>query len=208
MALFKKISGDGWQLALWKIEESVEELLSLVQLNAAQLDALMKLTRQNRQKEKLISQYLVSHLTNSNAEILYKSNGAPYILHSGFNLSITHTKGWVAVQVDSKRLPGIDIEYRSDRILKVAHKFIAESESHFISESEKLSYYNVIWCAKEALYKIAQIEGLIFTDDLLVEPFDLQEEGDIKGLVRLNSSFVGIDLHYVCNSEWYLVYRT
>ncbi len=207
MALFKTLESENWQVALWKVEESVDELLALVKLNDAQLLEIKSLKREQRQKEKLVSIHLVHLLTLSDVIVKYKPNGAPYIEGSNSHISITHTKGWVAVQLYAFDVAGIDIEYRSDRILRVAHKFIANKELAFVPNDFKTDYFNLIWCAKETLYKIVQKEGLDFIDQLQIEPFILNKDGVITGLVKFDSVSRSYQMGYCVSDDWYLVYR-
>jgi hypothetical protein len=68
-----------------------------------------------------------------------------------------------------------------------------------------LTKHCVYWCAKEALYKIDGKKGLHFSNQLNIEPFELQEAGGLKGIIsRFEKQMV--HLAYVVDKEFVLVY--
>ncbi|MBP8850230.1 MAG: 4'-phosphopantetheinyl transferase superfamily protein [Breznakibacter sp.] len=207
MALYQTIRNNDWSLALWKVEESVEELLQIT-LPSVKLKAeIDSFSRENRKIEKLVATHLANTLCLRSVEIGYYSSGAPFIVDSDMKISITHTQGWVAVQISTQFQPGIDIEYKSDRILRIAHKFVSTSELNYVEENNKVDYFNIIWCSKEVLFKVAQREGVDFIENLLVSSFTLSNGGRVKGTCRFNAFEDGYLLEYLITDDWYLVYR-
>lgn len=207
MPLHSLSHNNGRTLAVWKMDEAVVDLFKMVSVADEYKTELLALSRENRQKEKLVALYLAQKLSGLDVQIAYKPNGAPYLNHSHLNISITHTKGWLAIQASSVFDVGVDIEYKSDRIVKIAHKFMAESEIAFVEELQMVDYLNLIWCTKETLYKIAHIEGAIFTDNFIVEPFEIGPKGSIIGNVVFGNSIITHRLGYEINDNWYLVYK-
>ena len=71
-------------------------------------------------------------------EIGYRSSGKPYLADGSASISISHTKGYVAVLLGGpEKEVGIDVECYGERVRKVAHKFVREDES--------LSWYKVLF---------------------------------------------------------------
>ena len=87
---------------------------------------------------------------------------------------------------------GIDLEYMSHRISRIADRFINKNEK-ITSSPELLRYHLYIhWCAKEALYKICDKKNINFIKNLSIEPFTPDNEGIIKGTVN---NIYGIDIY-------------
>lgn len=53
--------------------------------------------------------------------ISHNSDGKPFI--EGYNISISHTKGYVAIIISRFFEVGVDIEYPADRVLRIASRF-------------------------------------------------------------------------------------
>lgn len=83
--------------------------------------------------------------------------GKPLI--DGYNISISHTKGFVAILLSKEFEVGIDIEYTSDRIKKIKKRFLRTDEI-YTTTNELL----ITWCAKEAAYKLFSEEKLAFQE--------------------------------------------
>ena len=95
--------------------------------------ALENLQPFTRKLEWLAVRVLLYTMLGEEKEIHYYSNGGPYLADGSFSISISHTKGYVAVLLSEpgKRV-GIDIECYSERVRKVAHKFMREDEKKFL----------------------------------------------------------------------------
>lgn len=85
--------------------------------------------------------------------VLYKESGQPYLeKHSELFLSISHSRGWIAVYV--AEIPvGIDIEPDNPKIIEGASYFVNEQEQQFIDSLRSL---HIIWGVKEAFYKLKE----------------------------------------------------
>ena len=98
------------------------------------------------------------------------------------------------------------MEYMTDRINKVAHKFIGKDE--YITEDRALQRYHLYihWCAKEALYKLCDKPNLNFRDNLIIRPFQVNEKGVIKGHVDSAWRKEDFDLHYFQHGNYIIVW--
>lgn len=63
------------------------------------------------------------------------------------------------------------------------------------SEAKRYHLY-IHWCAKEALYKICDKEGINFKKNLTISPFQVEDAGEIKGFVHTDKINEEFDLHY------------
>lgn len=85
--------------------------------------------------------------------IRHNEDGKPLIDDS--HISISHTIGYVAVILSHDHEVGIDVEYVSDRVKRIAGRFLRKDES-FTSQEQLLT----AWCAKETMYKLFSSEHL------------------------------------------------
>lgn len=111
-----------------------------------------------RQREKEAETRLLKSLFG-NVELRHNDAGKPSI--DGYNISISHTVnrngGYIAVIFSKDKEVGIDIEYVSNRIMKIASRFLRNDE-HPITVEDHL----VFWCAKEAMYKLFSSDDLTY----------------------------------------------
>jgi phosphopantetheinyl transferase len=128
--------------------------------------------------------------------------GKPYLVGSVWQFSLTHTVEYIAVVMHETRDLGIDMEQPSEKLLRIAHKYLSENErSDANNDLDKLCIY---WSAKEALYKLYGKRKVIFIDNLLISPFN-KDQQVISGRLKIND----IDEYYTLIVEkiahYYLV---
>ena len=140
-------------------------------------------------------------------QMVMADNGKPYLQGVPFHFSFSHCKGYAAVAVSNTDPIGIDIEIIHSRILKVAHKFLNESEKQMItnlSEPEQLKQLAFFWASKEAMYKQHEQLGIDFAKDFNVLHLATSHRGIVNAEILqkgLNKK-VNLDYHfgedYVC----------
>lgn len=137
-ACFKQYTESSYKWGIWKTSESLEELLALLPHKEKYEEGIGKFTAISRKLEWLAVRVLLYTMLGEEKEIHYYSNGEPYLADGSFSISISHTKGYVAVLLGEpgKRV-GIDIECYSERVRKVAHKFMREDEKNPYSKVRK-----------------------------------------------------------------------
>ena len=159
MPVFKQYTESSYKWGIWKASESLEELLALLPHKEKYEEGIGKFTAVSRKLEWLAVRVLLYTMLGEEKEIHYYSNGGPYLADGSFSISISHTKGYVAVLLSEpgKRV-GIDIECYSERVRKVAHKFMREDE-------------------KKSLFKGMNASDVDFREHLHVMPFTPDEQG-------------------------------
>lgn len=90
-------------------------------------------------------------------------SGKPVL--EGWNISISHTKGWGAVALSKSEAVAVDIEYYSDRVRKVVPRFIRPDEM-----TDSLEAQLINWSAKETMYKLFSEEDLQYFE-MRLQPF-------------------------------------
>lgn len=148
----------GVLLGLWKIDESYEDFFILYPW----LDCLRNSIESShksvqRRCEILAVRLLIREIIDEEVTLFHEKDGRPY-LSNGLNISISHTKGYAVIIVSKSKIVSVDIEYISQRVLKIKDKFMRTDE-HACSLIE----YLIHWCTKETLYKIFVGDNLTFT---------------------------------------------
>lgn len=100
--------------------------------------------------------------------LCHKPSGAPYLENRAANISISHTTDSFAIFFSTEGKCGIDIE-KSDRDAKrIIRKFTNEQEVQIVKKAYPKNPELLIWCAKEAIYKMNEVEGAEFKSDFLI----------------------------------------
>lgn len=124
-----------------------------------------------RELEKAGSRVLLTQLLGTTGFILdYHSTKKPFLKDRTEHISISHSHNKLAIIINEKENTGIDIELLRDKVIKIKHKFLSDSEMEFANEDvDKLI---TIWAAKEAMYKVYGLKELDFKKNLFVEKFE------------------------------------
>ncbi len=129
-------------------------------------------THDKRFAEKVSVRLMLHRLLGGEAEIVYRDNGAPCLADGRAEISVSHTAGTYALSL-SRRKHGTDIEAWGAKALKVCRMYLNEEERRWVdalpqNEAEREAV--VLWSAKEAVYKLAGIEGLSFKEQIALTP--------------------------------------
>ena len=167
--------GSHARLGLWRMEEDADE--------------------KPRQRERMAVKRLLEAMTgDASLTIGHEPSGKPF-LTNGQAISISHTKGYATLLLADSGRVGIDIEMCSDRVERIASRFLRHDEQA-VTTSEKL----LIWSAKEALFKFYSEDNLLFHDmrTLAIGDTVLQMENMKRGVV--------VDVHYEFTPDYVLTY--
>ena len=192
MPIIQKIKGPDYLIAIWDMSESLNELIQLSQ----NLD-VSKFITEKRKKEKICSRVLLNKFF-PNTSIYYNKYGAPEIKNNNF-ISISHSKNLTAIIV-SKEKSGLDIEKISPKPLKLSPKFISKKSHRNLCEEKA----TIIWCCKEAIYKNHQKGNVDFINDIKIDPFIVENQGQLIAKFKakkLTLKYKKINTHflvYVC----------
>lgn len=193
-------------LGVWKIEEDLDTLLKSVVLDNGDRKKFKGFASTSRKLEFLSVRALLAELIGPDARIVYNRSNKPFLKDGSKFISITHSHNLTAILLSSNERVGIDLEYMSGNIGAIAFKFLNRKEK-ITKVAEKRKYHLYLhWCAKEALYKICDKEGINFRKNITIEPFEVKESGEIKGKVltdKINESF---DLFYTRYDNYSIVW--
>ncbi|NOU61481.1 4'-phosphopantetheinyl transferase superfamily protein [Marinifilum caeruleilacunae] len=167
---------EGCNLYIWKIEEEVDVLKNLVKLSEKEKVKYDSFKSESRKKEYLATRLLVQKYIGSNLIIENNEHGRPFLLNSDLNISISHTKNFAAIFVCKDAKPALDMEYLSDRVHRIARRFLSETEVKNISKDHKTLHLYQHWCAKECLIKFYGKKDVHLIDELKIHPFQAGQE--------------------------------
>ena len=171
------------KLGIWEINEEYEDLRSRVILDTEEVNTLEGFRNHNRKLEWLSVRNLANDMAGEPTRIVYNEDRKPFLLDNSYNISIAHSHNLTSILMSRFRRVGIDLEFMSHKISRIADRFINESE--VISEDPDLIRYHLYihWCAKEALYKICDKKNINFKKNLRIEPFEPADSGSLLGTV-------------------------
>jgi len=174
----------GCHLGIWKITENLDALLSRITLTRGELEEMERFTHKNRKIEWLSVRVLLNEMTEKELSIYYNGNRKPFIKENSYFISISHSRDLTSILLSDQRKVGIDLEYMSNRIGSLYHKFINDHDVITKDEEQRRHHLYIHWCAKEALYKICDKQDINFKDDITILPFQPSEKGLIQGRVH------------------------
>lgn len=223
------------RLGLWRMDEEVQ----MEDVCPPFVCIWLKEKCQARQRETIATYALLREMTGrDDLFIAHEQSGRPYLKmaepdaekpttikeggrNAELNIGVSHTRGYASVIISNTRNVAVDIEYRSDRVRKIANRFLREDEQGMIeracsNEEEKYgkeSTYSsrslqtrllLHWCAKETVFKFYSDERLTFQNMRVEGITDIRDEGDF----RCKNLVDGLDnnIHYFQNDEIVMTY--
>ncbi len=193
-------------LGVWKIEEDLNTLLESVVLDNGDIKKYKVFASTSRKLEFLSVRALLAELLGRDARIIYNKNNKPFLKDGSRFISISHSHNLTAILMSANEKVGIDLEYMSTNIGRIAFKFINRREKITkVQESRRYHLY-LHWCAKEALYKICDKEGISIKKNITIEPFEVKESGEIKGKVQTDKINDSFDLFYTKYDNYAIVW--
>ena len=162
-----------------------------------------------RQRERLATRNLLCAMTGDDTiTIDHEPSGKPF-LKSQFStlnpqisnlnpqISISHTRGFAAAMLSYGVPVGIDIEYISDRVDRIAPRFIHPEE-----KAETTLQRLLLWSAKETVYKLYSEDKLAF--------FDMRLRGMDSQVMHIEQRKreIVVDVHFEHTNDYVLTFAT
>ena len=196
------------QVGVWKITEDLDLLLKNTRLSDEELFSFSSFSNERRKREWLAARCLLDKLKPDQI-INYKPNGKPFFQNESCCISLSHTKGWVTVVLNSKYDVGCDIERITEKVLRIKSKFASDKEIELAEHHRnKVIYFTIIWSAKEAIYKMySDVASLEFKSKMeITVPNNINLEGTLLAKVQILNATKKIRLNYHIEEEYVLVY--
>ena len=183
---------------IWEITETTEQLQDMLVMTDSGREEIKHISHSVRQRERLASRCCLQQLVHETGKkykgIVKDGHDKPHLVGLKYHISISHSFPY-AVAILHKMLPvGIDIEKPSEKLGRIAHRFLNEEEfAECDGDLKKLCIY---WSGKEAIYKLNGKKGLIFKRDIRIAPFELHKRDVIRSEFTLGENTVRVALNY------------
>jgi len=171
-------------IGVWKIEEDMPALLEMVEMSPEDQKRYELFRSTSRKMEFLSVRALLAEMIGKDSRIVYNKNNKPFIKDGSHFISITHSNKLTAILISRNERVGIDLEYMRVNINAFASKFLNKREKITRRWADRTYHLYIHWCAKEAIYKICDKEGINIVNDITIEPFEVRESGEIRGRVK------------------------
>jgi phosphopantetheinyl transferase len=201
---FQKKCDSGAHLLVWEAKEDAEELFA--SLPSTILTDAEYLTAKTEQKklELLCSRVAIRHLAAElgiDFEGIKKDqHGKPYMVGTPWEMSITHSKKFMAVVMHPTKPVGVDIERPQEKMWRITERLYSPTEIEAIGND--LNTMSIYWSAKEALYKLYGRRGTDFKENLKV----FQEGNQLKGEIIMPDHQQVHDIHVEPVGSYFLVW--
>lgn len=118
--------------------------------------------------------------------IAHLPSGAPFIpFLPEFRISVSHSSTHVAVALSPSRPVGIDIERWRPSLLKVARRFLSDSEFPFFSSFPRALL--TAWTVKEATFKLLNTPGLLSSPPRVMTSLPLFSPGVVLHVIGIGN---------------------
>ena len=187
------------QWAIWKIEESEQELLQMV--NGEYSDILNHKSARRR-IEMLAVRVLLKEMLNKEIIIHYLQSGKPY-LDNGIHISVSHTLDYVAIVLNNNQNTALDIERFSEKLYKVRERFVLKTDS--FDSANELKQLTLYWGAKEAIYKYIDDPDIDLLNDVRLDQFSPSPNIGKFGVTYMQKAPNRFEAFYICTEYFALV---
>lgn len=155
---------------------------------------ISKIRSERRIIEWLTTRVLLFELLGKEKTIGNRLDGRPFLVDDSYRISISHTRDYVAILLHKHYSVGIDVETISERVTKLADKFISEEE--YIDSSQKVVHQLLHWSAKETMFKMMEESEIDFKEHLHVQAFTPHAKGIFHAYESRSEQQKKFQIHY------------
>lgn len=186
--IYTSPEAEDFRLLVWRVEETTETLKKfLPEKTSAELQ--IAFSHPERLRQKLVVSMLMETLGfDFDPQIFYLPGGKPVLKNSEGHISISHSRQHVGVLYHPFLSCGLDLEEPTDRLRRMAVRFVNTEEEAWIGHSRELHDLCLVWSAKEAVFKAIGGGGIVFREHLTVKAPHQTPEGTGHTEVLYNGS--------------------
>jgi 4'-phosphopantetheinyl transferase len=194
------IKTDNYQLGLWHITESAEELASFLVLTESN-----NFSKDSRNLHWLAARVLLKHLLGGNTfDLLKTDTGKPYLPDDDIEISLSHSGDYAAAIICNKEETGVDIEKIDPRIYRIAHKFLNDFDKSFLTENDLVGHY-LVWNAKEVLFKYYSKGAVDFRKHLFID-LSNRKKNELTATIKKEDFNAEISIQFKIEGEYVLTW--
>lgn len=205
-AIINKFVEDDVHFGLWEITENYDQLIHMVDLDKADRDRLNSFRYHGRKLEWLSVRALLCELNGKGSKIVYNKMRKPFLNDKSRHISVSHSKKITGLLLSQHKKLGIDLEYMSHKISRLAHKFINNHEYITTDCALQQMHLYIHWCAKEALYKVCDKQDINFKQNLTLLPFEPMDYGSITGYVDNKFGHEEFEIQFFTKQNYIIAY--
>lgn len=206
MPLYRTYKQGDLTVAVWKVDETVEQLRSMFHQFSIYEAGYARFSAEKRKQEWLAVRVLLKEILGEEKEIAYHPSGKPFLKDNSMHISFSHTHGYVAVALHPSAEVGVDIEQYGHRVQRVASRFIREDEKVSIASGDEIYGLLLHWSAKETMFKLMDDQAVDFIDHLHILPFVLQEQGLFEACEYRSGKEQRFLIHYDTHPDYVLTF--
>lgn len=208
MSLFIQHTYPSYKWGVWKMDETLDELLSMLPQQETYLEGLQRFSAEHRRLEWLSVRVLLFTLLGEEREIAYYPSGKPYLADKSASISISHTRGYVSVIIgEAGKEVGIDIEQYGERVHKVAHKYMRTDEPLSSYQGTDTWALLLHWSAKEVMFKCMNTPEVDFREHLRIFPFTVTEKGVFSAEEYRTPEQRKFEIRYLLHPDFVLTWQ-
>ena len=187
---FQQDIDEDTKLGVWKIEENEDFFLAAVRPQR-------NVSHPHKKLQHLAGRYLLKYLFPDFplSLILIADTKKPYLENEAYHFSISHCGDFAAAIVSKTKRVGVDIEIPTEKILRIAHKFLHASENLMIDNvgvDDKKELLTLFWSSKEAMFKWWGKGNIDFSEMLRLSGDVFHNVGSLSG----NFKKEDVDVHF------------
>ncbi|WP_025762003.1 4'-phosphopantetheinyl transferase family protein [Dyadobacter tibetensis] len=202
---FIKELGSDHILGCWTIHEDLAELQNnLLEADKSHYHRQGQWS-ERRKKEWLATRMLLRNMLPSSPQILYDRTGKPGLSQNEYNISISHSSLMVALVLCKNKAVGVDIQEIRNSVIPGRDFFCNEAEQQWLDPHDRLQL-NLVWSAKEAVYKCYGNARLIFRDQIEICPFSMEQSGQLSAYIYDSGDRHCLPITYEILSSYVLTY--
>lgn len=207
MPLLRTYREENLLLGIWKTEETAEQLLAMLSATGRALwEEQTRTFADKRKYEWLAVRVLLKTLCGTEKQVAHQASGKPYLTDRSWHISISHTRGYVAVLLHATSEVGIDIEQYAPKVQRVASRLIRPDEEGNLLSGDKIYALLLHWSAKETLFKLIDREGVDFIRHLRIYPFVQAEQGVLQAREYRTEAQQAYTIHYLTHPHFVLTW--
>ncbi|MDA9312581.1 4'-phosphopantetheinyl transferase superfamily protein [Vicingaceae bacterium] len=163
--------------------DRMEEMFHFLVKNEVNMSHLQNISNDKIKAEWLFIREIICKAMATKEDIVYDEHRKPTFKISDSYLSISHSNERVAISIDKKYETGIDLQFITDKIVRIKSKFLNSIEQSLTSQNPtELTCY---WSIKEALFKIYGKKDAFLKENFEVQQFKFDgTKGSAIGVTR------------------------
>ena len=189
------------ELLLWHVTEIAEEMARFV--SPVCVAECAGFVSERRRCEWLAVRALLAMRFGDGVRVVYDGAGKPALDGVSYDVSISHTAGYVVLALSGSGAVGVDVELLSRNALVASERYIPSNVLDSFPLEMKNTKALFHWCAKEALFKLVGNLGGTFRENISLGDFEIACNGSFRVSVvglgaDVNEDFIA---DYMCDGE-------